>query len=106
MTRRHANRQIAAAEVIELLGPNGPEIKNEAQARPLVGLDAPTVVAVFDRAREATAGNVTAASLQKAKIEIVPPTRPSRRINVTRCRMSSMACLAKIDAKVVALRFD
>ena len=37
-THRHVNRQIAAAEVVKNLGPIGPTVQNEAQARELTRL--------------------------------------------------------------------
>lgn len=65
---RHANRQIAAAEVADAMGPIGPNL-SESQARELAPLrdDPDRLREVWEQANEATGGNVTAAAIRAAR---------------------------------------
>lgn len=55
MTRRHTNRMIAAASVVENLGPMGPILPaTERQARPLASLDTEAQAEVWQRVVEST----------------------------------------------------
>jgi hypothetical protein len=80
LSDRHANRLVQAAEVSEALGPIGPKIENEAQARELAPLcDEPEKLReTWKRANEATRGKPTAAAVREAREQVRPaPPRPS-----------------------------
>ena len=66
LTRRHVNRQIAAASVVSNLGPIGPKLpQTESQARPLSQLDPDQQRAAWAEAVEtAPGGKITAAHVQ------------------------------------------
>lgn len=75
MTRRSANRMIAAHGVVENLGPMGPSPNSERQARPLTQLPPVEQPAAWQRAQEIASdnGKMTAAVVQQAVDEIKPP---------------------------------
>lgn len=74
MTRRNANRLIAAGEVAVNLGPIGPKPNNESQIRPLTNLEPDEQREVWQTAvATAPNGKVTAAHVEQTKREYLTP---------------------------------
>lgn len=78
MSQRHANRLIAASDVIENLGPRGPLLPSyEKHARHLTKLPADQQVEAWDMVLEtATDGKVTEALVYKVVKDMLPPKPP------------------------------
>lgn len=90
ISRRHANRCIAALEIIEALGPDGPAITTESQARVLSGLSPDDAREVVEGALALTDGTLTASALRSVRSELLPvpadtrPAEPTARQRVAR----------------------
>ena len=78
-SKTHANRQIEAARVVDILAPIGVKPENEAQARALAGLEEEHVKRVWMKAIEAAPnGVVTAKLIRREADEFRPVSRKSR----------------------------
>jgi hypothetical protein len=78
MSARHANRSIEAAAVVEAMGPIGPTVTNEGQARALSAVPEPERAEVWRETVERTEGKPTAAAVRKVAAERThTPERPA-----------------------------
>lgn len=79
MSKRHCDRLISSAEVVQSLGPIGPKIESESQARELSRVEPEHRAAVVEKAIQATGGKLTAPAIKAAavEVEIVPDSPPS-----------------------------
>ena len=71
LSKRHCNRLIESAEVVESVGPIGPEITTESQARELAKVPPERRAEVVEKATTATGGKITAKAIQKAAADEV-----------------------------------
>lgn len=105
--KSHAHRLIGAAEVVEHLSPIGdkmPRPLNEAQVRPLIGLDPEDQLKAWQAAVEQAAGkSVTARLVRKAAEAFMPPRPKRRRRTASRRSNLSDFTLESIDEALSAL---
>lgn len=66
MSKRHCDRLIESADVVQNLGPTGPTITSERQARELARVEPERRQEVVEKASVATGGKITAAALKEA----------------------------------------
>jgi hypothetical protein len=96
LSKRHADRLIAAAEVISNLGPIGPKPSSESQARPLSGFSPDQQREVWQKAvTTAPNGKVTAAHVESVAREYRNDPEPESRRDwnlqdATRCLIATL----------------
>jgi hypothetical protein len=73
MSRRHVNRLIEASAVAENLGPMGPKLESERQARPLGRLEPEEQKQAWDLAVESAPDGKPTAKQVEAAAEVVSP---------------------------------
>lgn len=103
-TPRHANRQIAAVEVVATLGPTGPI--PEAQTRELAPLlpEPEKMREVWQAANEATDGKPTAAAIRAAR-EPEPRPAPAPQVDTTARQERQLVDFIEGDASIQDLRY-
>jgi len=90
LNKRYCDRLIEAKEIVKNLGPMGPEIKSERQARELSRVEPARREEVVAKAVEATGGKLTASAIREAAqpveqapqvIEMTPAAKSIPRIS-------------------------
>jgi hypothetical protein len=70
MSKRHCDRLISSAEVVQSLGPIGPKLTTESQARELARVEPAKREEVVQKAVVATGGKITASAIREAAMPI------------------------------------